>query len=214
MLWDALDSEKKILLEGAQGSMLDIDHGTYPFVTSSNTTASGAFSGTGLSPKNIGDTLGIAKAYCTRVGNGIFLTEDFGKEGEAMRKNGAEFGTTTGRPRRCGWFDAVAARYACRLNGCDSLAIMKLDVLDGFPEVKVCVAYEKDGKQTISYPVDIENYKPVYKTLKGWDGTARVREFDKLPASAKEYILFLEDIVGVKISLISTSPEREDTIFR
>lgn len=214
LLWNALDSRESILLEGAQGSMLDIDHGTYPFVTSSNTTAAGACSGTGLPPKAIGETLGIAKAYCTRVGNGVFPTEEFGKEGELIRQRGDEFGTTTGRARRCGWFDAVAAKYACKLNGCDSLAIMKLDVLDGFSEVKVCVAYQKDGQTTTSYPQDVENYKPVYKTLKGWDSTQGIREFEKLPQEAKEYIVFLEEMLETRISLISTSPEREDTIKR
>lgn len=214
LLWDALDKEEAILLEGAQGSMLDIDHGTYPFVTSSNTIAAGACSGTGLPPKAVGETLGIAKAYCTRVGNGVFPTEEFGEEGALIREKGKEFGTTTGRARRCGWFDAVAARYACKLNGCDSLAIMKLDVLDGFPEVKVCVAYEKDGQTITNYPQDVENYKPIYKALKGWSSTEGIREFEKLPQEAKEYIAFLEEILETKISLISTSPEREDTIRR
>ncbi|MFP4486362.1 MAG: adenylosuccinate synthase [Campylobacterales bacterium] len=214
ILWDALESDKKVLLEGAQGTMLDIDHGTYPYVTSSNTTASGASSGTGLSPKHIGSVLGITKAYCTRVGNGVFPTELDDECGERLRKNGAEFGTTTGRPRRCGWFDAVAAKYACRLNGCDELALMKLDVLDGFEEVKVCVGYKKDGEITTHYPSDPSSYTPVYESFKGWDGSCGVREYDQLPIEAQEYIDALEKILKTKISLISTSPEREDTIVR
>lgn len=212
MLWAALDNGKKVLLEGAQGSMLDIDHGTYPFVTSSNTIAAGACSGTGLPPKAIGNVLGITKAYCTRVGNGVFPTEDFGTDGDTLRKNGAEFGTTTGRPRRCGWFDGVAAKYACRLNGTDNLAIMKLDVLDGFEEIKLCVAYERDGQQITHYPHDPQNYTPVYKIFKGWSKTEGVRGYEQLPQEAKDYLRFLQDFTGTKISLISTSPERDDTV--
>jgi adenylosuccinate synthase len=214
ILWDALEGDKKVLLEGAQGTMLDIDHGTYPYVTSSNTTASGASSGTGLSPKDIGSVLGITKAYCTRVGNGVFPTELDDEHGERLRRNGAEFGTTTGRARRCGWFDAVAAKYACRLNGCDELALMKLDVLDGFDEIKVCVGYEKDGETTTHYPSDPSSYTPVYESFQGWNSSFGVREYDKLPDTAKKYISALEDILKTKISLISTSPEREDTILR
>jgi len=213
MMWKILDEGKKILLEGAQGTMLDIDHGTYPFVTSSTTVTAGACSGLGINPKDIGKVTGIAKAYCTRVGNGPFPSEDLGDEGERLRKNGHEFGTTTGRPRRCGWFDAVAMRHAVRVNGVDQIALMKLDVLDGFDEVKVCVAYEIDGKEIDYVPYDLESAKPVYKTFKGWDKTEGVREFDKLPNSAKEYIQTLEDMVGCKIGIISTSPDREDTII-
>jgi len=213
MMWEILDEGKKILLEGAQGTMLDIDHGTYPFVTSSTTVSAGACSGLGINPKDIGKVTGIAKAYCTRVGNGPFPSEDLGVEGERLRKNGHEFGTTTGRPRRCGWFDAVAMRHAVRVNGVDQIALMKLDVLDGFDEVKVCVAYEINGKEVNYVPYDLETAKPVYKTFAGWDRTEGVREFDDLPDTAKSYIQTLEDMVGCKIGIISTSPDREDTII-
>ena len=212
MVWKALDEGKKMLLEGAQGTMLDIDHGTYPFVTSSSTVSAGACSGLGLSPKDIGKVTGIVKAYCTRVGNGPFPSEDFGADGDKMAEVGHEFGTTTGRKRRCGWFDAIACKYASRLNGCDELAIMKLDVLDGFDEVKVCVAYEYEGEEIDYMPQDLENVKPVYKTFKGWDKTVGLRTFDALPKEAKEYIRAIEQITQTKVGIISTSPEREDTI--
>ena len=214
LMWQILDEGKKILLEGAQGTMLDIDHGTYPFVTSSTTVSAGACSGLGINPKDIGKVTGIAKAYCTRVGNGPFPSEDFGEDGERIRKNGHEFGTTTGRPRRCGWFDAVALRHAVRVNGVDQIALMKLDVLDGFDKIKVCVAYEIDGKEIDYVPYDLEDAKAVYKTFEGWDKTEGVREFDDLPSSAKSYIEALEEMVGCKIGIISTSPDREDTIIR
>lgn len=214
LLWQAQESGKKILCEGAQGSMLDIDHGTYPFVTSSNTTASGACSGTGLAPRDINEVIGIAKAYCTRVGNGVFPTEDFGESGEYMRQRGAEFGTTTGRSRRCGWFDAVAVKYACRLNGCTSLSIMKMDVLDGLDRIKVCTAYEYKGQNITYIPTDYENAKPIYTEFAGWDNVTGIRDESALPQNAKTYIEFLEQFVGVRISLISTSPEREDVIIR
>ena len=214
LLWRALDEEKRVLLEGAQGTMLDIDHGTYPYVTSSNTISAGACTGLGLNPKDIGDVTGIAKAYCTRVGNGPFPSEEFGKDGEMLRKRGHEFGTTTGRPRRCGWFDAVAMRHAVRINGVDRVALMKLDVLDGFDEVKVCVAYEKDGERFDFVPYDMEGVKPIYKSFNGWERTEGVREFEQLPQTAQEYILALEEMIGCKIGIISTSPQREDTIIR
>ncbi|MFG5109092.1 adenylosuccinate synthetase, partial [Campylobacter lari] len=150
LLWEALDSKQKILLEGAQGSMLDIDHGTYPFVTSSTTTAAGASSGTGIAPKELQNIIGIAKAYCTRVGNGPFPTEENNQTGELIGQKGFEFGTTTGRKRRCGWIDAIALKYACKINGCNQLALMKLDVLDGFSEVKICTKYQYHG-QIIDY---------------------------------------------------------------
>ena len=214
MMWSIMDEEKKILLEGAQGTMLDIDHGTYPFVTSSTTVSAGACAGLGINPKDLGVVTGIAKAYCTRVGNGPFPSEDLGKEGERLRKNGHEFGTTTGRPRRCGWFDAVAMRHAVRVNGVDQVSLMKLDVLDGFDEVKVCVAYEFEGKQIDYVPYDLQDATPIYKSFVGWDKTEGVRDFDALPQSARDYILALEDMIGTKIGIISTSPEREDTIIR
>ncbi len=214
LVWEALDSGQKILLEGAQGTMLDIDHGTYPYVTSSTTVSAGACSGLGLNPKDLGRVTGIAKAYCTRVGNGPFPSEDFGDDGERLRKSGHEFGTTTGRPRRCGWFDAVAMKHAVRVNGVDQIALMKLDVLDGFDEVKVCVAYRVDGKEIDFVPYDLEDAEPIYKSFRGWDKSEGVQEFDKLPQSAIEYIEALEEMVGTKIGIISTSPQREDTIIK
>ncbi len=214
-LWELLAlGEHKILLEGAQGTMLDIDHGTYPYVTSSNTIAAGACTGLGLAPKDIGRVIGIAKAYCTRVGNGPFPTEDFGPDGERLRRQGHEFGTTTGRPRRCGWFDAVAAKYACRLNGCDELAIMKLDVLDGFEKIKVASAYEYEGERIDYVPSDLENATPIYVEFDGWESVAGVRCWEDLPTEAKLYIEGIEDLVETKITIISTSPDREDTIVR
>ena len=214
MMWDIMDEGKKILLEGAQGTMLDVDHGTYPYVTSSSTVSAGACIGLGINPKDIGRVTGIAKAYCTRVGNGPFPSEDFGDEGDLLRKNGHEFGTTTGRPRRCGWFDAVAMRHAVRVNGVDQVSFMKLDVLDGFKEVKVCVAYEVDGKEINYVPYDLEDAKPIYKTFAGWDKTEGVRVFDDLPDTTKSYIEALEEMIGTKMGIISTSPERLDTIIR
>ncbi|HHO65075.1 MAG TPA: adenylosuccinate synthase [Epsilonproteobacteria bacterium] len=213
LMWEILDADKKVLLEGAQGTMLDIDHGTYPYVTSSTTVSAGACSGLGINPKDIGTVTGIAKAYCTRVGNGPFPSEDFGADGDKLRENGHEFGTTTGRPRRCGWFDAVAMRHAVRVNGVDQVALMKLDVLDGFDEIKVCVAYEFEGRQIDYVPYDLEDVKAVYKTFPGWEKTEGVRTFEALPKTAQSYILALEEMIGTKIGIISTSPEREDTII-
>jgi len=214
LVWKSLKDGKKILLEGAQGTMLDIDHGTYPFVTSSTTISAGASSGLGLNHKDIGRVTGIAKAYCTRVGNGPFPSEDFGDDGDKLRDRGHEYGTTTGRPRRCGWFDAVAMKHAVRINGVDQVSLMKLDVLDGFDEIKVCVAYEVDGKEIDYVPYDMQDAKPIYKSFKGWERTEGAREFDQLPDSAKSYIEALEEMIGTKIGIISTSPQREDTIIR
>lgn len=214
MIWKALDENKKILLEGAQGTMLDIDHGTYPYVTSSTTVSSGACSGLGIAPKDIGVVTGITKAYCTRVGNGPFPTEDFGDAGDKMADIGKEFGTTTGRKRRCGWFDAVAVKYASRLNGCDRLSLMKLDVLDGFEKIKVCIAYEIDGEIIDYVPSNLENVKPIYEQIDGWDSVVGIRDYEKLPLNAKKYIERIEKITGTKVGIISTSPERDDTIIR
>jgi adenylosuccinate synthase len=213
MAWKLMDEDKKILLEGAQGTMLDIDHGTYPYVTSSSTISAGACTGLGVNPKDIGKVTGIVKAYCTRVGNGPFPTEDHGEIGERLRKAGREFGTTTGRPRRCGWFDAVACRFASRINGCDDLSIMKLDVLDGFKEIQVCVAYELNGEVIDYMPLDLESVKPIYKTFAGWDKTEGVRRFEDLPVTAQEYLKALEELTQTKIGMISTSPDRNDTIL-
>ena len=214
LLWRAIDNDQKILLEGAQGTMLDIDHGTYPYVTSSNTISAGACTGLGLNPKDIGEVTGIAKAYCTRVGNGPFPSEDLGEDGKKLRERGHEFGTTTGRPRRCGWFDAVAMKHAVRINGVDRVALMKLDVLDGFDEVKVCVGYKRGSEKFDFVPYDMEGLEPIYKVFKGWQKSEGIKEFSKLPESAKSYILALEEMIGCKIGIISTSPQREDTIIR
>ena len=214
MVWRALDQEnKKVLLEGAQGTLLDIDHGTYPYVTSSSTVSAGACTGLGINAKDIGKVIGIVKAYCTRVGNGPFPSEDFGEDGKRLGEQGHEFGTTTGRARRCGWFDAVATRHACRLNGVDELSLMKLDVLDGFDEVKLCVAYEYNGEEIDYMPADLDAVKPVYKTFKGWSNSVGVRKFEDLPADAQAFVKTIEDISKTKVGIISTSPEREDTII-
>jgi len=214
VLWEALDTQKRVLLEGAQGTMLDIDHGTYPYVTSSTTISAGACSGLGIAPQQIGTVIGIAKAYCTRVGNGPFPSEDLGEEGQYLRDKGHEYGTTTGRPRRCGWFDAVAMKHAVRLNGVNTIALMKLDVLDGLDEVKVCVGYEFAGKEIAYVPYTLEGVKPIYKSFKGWKKSEGAREFEALPQEAQEYILALEALCGAKIGIISTSPDRDDTIIR
>lgn len=213
MVWNALDENKRILLEGAQGTMLDIDHGTYPYVTSSSTVSAGACTGLGINPKDIGNVTGIVKAYCTRVGNGPFPSEDLGEDGKRLGEQGHEFGTTTGRARRCGWFDAIATKYASRLNGCDELALMKLDVLDGFDEVKVCVAYELNGEQIDYIPAKLDEVKPIYKTFKGWDKSVGARTFDALPKEAQEYVKAIEEITKTKVGIISTSAERDDTII-
>merc|ERR1711879_123185 len=214
MVWKALDENKKILLEGAQGTLLDIDHGTYPYVTSSSTVSAGACTGLGISPKDIGLVTGIVKAYTTRVGNGPFPSEDFGKDGETMADVGHEVGTTTGRGRRCGWFDAIAVKHACRLNGCDQLSLMKLDVLDGFEKIKVCIAYELNGETLDYMPSDLEDVKPIYEEIDGWDSVVGCREYDKLPQNAKKYIERIEELTGVRVGIVSTSPERDDTIIR
>ncbi len=214
MIWSAIDQNKKILLEGAQGTMLDIDFGTYPYVTSSSTISAGACTGLGLNPKDIGYVTGIVKAYCTRVGNGPFPTEDSGAYGEKMADVGREFGTTTGRKRRCGWFDAVAVRYASRLNGCDQLSLMKLDVLDGFDKIKICVAYEIDGKRYEFPPENLEDATPIYEEMAGWKKVENIREFDKLPTEAKDYIKKIEQLTKTKVGIISTSPDRDDTIIK
>ena len=214
MVWKALENNKKVLLEGAQGTLLDIDHGTYPYVTSSSTVSGGACTGLGLNPKDIGEITGIVKAYCTRVGNGPFPTEDFTDYGKTMGEVGKEFGAVTGRKRRCGWFDAVAVRYASRLNGCDKLALMKLDVLDGFDKIKVCVAYNYNGERIDYMPSNMDNVEAIYEEINGWDSVVGIRKYEDLPINAKKYIEKIEEITNVKIGIISTSPERDDTILR
>ena len=214
MVWKALENNKKVLLEGAQGTLLDIDHGTYPYVTSSSTVSGGACTGLGLNPKDIGEITGIVKAYCTRVGNGPFPTEDFTDYGKTMGEVGKEFGAVTGRKRRCGWFDAVAVRYASRLNGCDKLALMKLDVLDGFDKIKVCVAYYYNGEKIDYMPSNMDNVEAIYEEINGWDSVVGIRKYEDLPINAKKYIEKIEEITNVKVGIISTSPERDDTILR
>ncbi|MGJ0339130.1 adenylosuccinate synthase [Aliarcobacter cryaerophilus] len=214
MVWKALEENKRVLLEGAQGTLLDIDHGTYPYVTSSSTVSGGACTGLGLNPKDIGDITGIVKAYCTRVGNGPFPTEDFTHYGKTMGEVGKEFGAVTGRKRRCGWFDAVAVRYASRLNGCDKLALMKLDVLDGFDKIKVCVAYNYNGERIDYMPSNMDNVEAIYEEIDGWDSVVGIRKYEDLPINAKKYIERIEEITNVKVGIISTSPERDDTILR
>ncbi|MBP9664499.1 MAG: adenylosuccinate synthetase, partial [Pyrinomonadaceae bacterium] len=208
------------LLEGAQATLLDVDHGTYPYVTSSNPTAGGASVGAGIPPHHITGVLGIVRTYATRVGEGPFPTEMVESE-EAManliRERGHEYGSVTKRPRRCGWFDAVATRYAAELNGFDSVALTKLDVLDALGEIKVCVGYEIDGKRIDTFPAvssDLSRIKPVYETLPGWmSDTVGTTAFDALPAKAQDYVRFLSDQIGTEIGLISTGPERDQTII-
>ncbi|HUV36843.1 MAG TPA: adenylosuccinate synthase [Patescibacteria group bacterium] len=209
---------KRILLEGAQGTLLDIDHGTYPYVTSSSCSIGGAFTGSGLTPTDISRALGIFKAYVTRVGNGPFPTELGGGDGEMLRERGHEYGTTTGRPRRCGWLDLVAGNYAVRLNGLTEIALTKLDVLSGLPRIKYCVAYRLNGKEIRSFPQSaalLERCEPVYEELPGWSKRdLEVDSFEALPENARRYIGTIEDSLGVKVSFISNGPEREKTIIR
>ncbi len=215
-LYNAIESGKTILLEGAQGTALDIDHGTYPFVTSSNPTIGGALMGTGLNSFSIDEIIGITKAYVTRVGEGPFPTEDKGKNGELLREKGDEFGATTGRPRRCGWFDIELLKHAKRINGLTSIALTKLDVLTGFPKLKVATGYKLNGKKIDYFPSNnVDRLEPVYKELDGWDqDISQCYSFDDLPANAKTYINFLEENSGVKASIISVGPDRKSTIVR
>ncbi|MDR0467650.1 MAG: adenylosuccinate synthetase, partial [Campylobacteraceae bacterium] len=166
-----------------------------------------------LSTKSIDQITGIIKAYCTRVGNRPFPSEDFEKDADILREKGREFGTTTGRPRRCGWFDAVAVKFACKINGCDQLALMKLDVLDGFEKIKICVAYEKDGVRYDLMPTNLDDLKPVYEEMDGWDSVVNIKTYDELPDNAKKYIKKIEELTQTKVGIISTSPDRKDTII-
>ena len=211
-----VNRKKKVLAEGAQGTLLDIDFGSYPFVTSSNTTTAGACIGLGISPKKIDKVFGIFKAYCTRVGAGPFPTELFDDIGEKIAKNGNEFGSTTGRPRRCGWLDLPALKYSIMLNGVSDLYMMKADVLSGFSEVKVCVGYEYNNEKIDYFPSSIESdsIKPIYKSFKGWTSKSNhARSFDDLENNFKKYINFIESEVGVSIKLVSLGPDREETIY-
>ena len=209
--------KKKILFEGAQGILLDVDHGTYPFVTSSNTVAASAATGSGCGPNTIHYVLGITKAYTTRVGEGPFPTELNDKIGKLLGSRGKEFGTVTSRKRRCGWFDGVLVRQAIKISGIDGIALTKLDVLDELEKIKICVQYELDGKKIDYLPAAVEDQlkiKPIYKTFPGWKSpTSGIKNIEKLPENAKKYISAVEDFIGAKISSISTSPEREDTIL-
>jgi adenylosuccinate synthase len=216
LLNEAMDRGENVMFEGAQGALLDIDHGTYPFVTSSSSTAGGAVTGTGVGPTKIGTVIGVTKAYVTRVGEGPFPTEDFGVMGELLAKRGNEFGAVTGRPRRCGWLDLPLLRYSNMINSTEWLVVTKMDVMDECPEIPVCTGYKIDGKVTDVIPADMVGFKkiqPVYTTLKGWnESTEGITEYDKLPTLAKEYLDFVERESGAKIGMISTGPDRVQTI--
>ena len=216
VLNQALEKGKTVLLEGGQGTLLDVDHGTYPFVTSSNPTAGGAATGSGIGPTRIKSVIGILKAYTTRVGAGPFPTELFDEWGERLRSVGGEFGTTTGRERRCGWFDAPVARYATRINGLTDIFLTKLDVLTGIKEIPVCVAYEVDGKRVDEVPVsqtDFHHAKPIYEVYPGWDeDITGAKKFEDLPQNAQDYVRVLENLSGTRISAIGVGPDRNATI--
>ena len=216
-LVEYMKQKKKILFEGAQGILLDVDHGTYPFVTSSNTVASSAATGSGCGPNSINYVLGITKAYTTRVGEGPFPTELKDKIGELLGTRGKEFGTVTSRKRRCGWFDGVLVKQSIKISGIDGIALTKLDVLDECDEIKMCIAYDLDGKRIDYLPASVEDQhkvKPIYKTFPGWKtSTNGMRNINSLPSNAKKYIFEIENFIGAKISSISTSPERKDTIL-
>lgn len=217
LLNDQIQKGKSILFEGAQGTLLDVDHGTYPYVTSSNCTAGGACTGLGIGPDKIDGVLGITKAYTTRVGRGPFPTEIFKKEGQRLLKRGNEFGATTGRPRRCGWFDSVAVAYSCRINGIKKIALTKPDVLDGLEEIKVCVGYKYKGETLRGYPSEswvLEKVTPQYKKIKGWkDPVHRIRDFNGLPQNFKDYFKLIEDLIQAEISLVSTGVDRTETLI-
>jgi adenylosuccinate synthase len=220
-VWSLLDAKrregKRILFEGAQGTLLDVDHGTYPYVTSSNTVAGQAASGSGLGPGAVGYVLGICKAYTTRVGEGPFPTEQLNDIGRLLGERGREFGVVTGRPRRCGWFDAVLVRQTARTSGINGLALTKLDILDGFDEIKVCVGYRLDGREIDYLPAGAgaqARVEPIYETVEGWkSATAKARSWAELPAQAIKYVRRIEELVDCPVALLSTSPEREDTIL-
>jgi len=216
-LLDAVEAGKRILFEGAQGSLLDIDHGTFPFVTSSNSSGVGVSSGSGVPGRYIDKVIGVVKAYTTRVGGGPFPTEQDNEIGQHIREVGNEYGTVTRRPRRCGWFDAVAARYTARLSGVDVLAVMLLDVLSAFAELQVCTAYELDGRRITDFPSHVDDLRravPIYETLPGWqqDVTA-AREMDDLPKKARQYLDRLSQLVGRPVAIVSVGPDREQTVL-
>jgi adenylosuccinate synthase len=218
LLSQAMRDGQSILFEGAQGTLLDIDHGTYPYVTSSNASIGGVCTGLGVPPKAIGGVLGVAKAYTTRVGEGPLPTELYGEMGNRLRESGNEYGAVTGRPRRCGWYDAVAARYAVRINGLDALALTKLDVLDGLEQVDICTAYTCGTRTLTEFPSDLSQLaacKPVYESMPGWPSPVRgARRWSDLPDAARRYIARLEEVSGVQAAIVSTGSERDDTIIR
>jgi adenylosuccinate synthase len=218
MLAEAMGAGQTVLFEGAQGTLLDIDHGTYPYVTSSNATIGGVCTGLGVGPRAIGAVMGVAKAYTTRVGEGPLPTELPGALGDRLRDSGNEYGAVTGRPRRCGWYDAVAVRYAARINGLDALALTKLDVLDGLDRIDICTAYRCGSRTLSEFPSDIGQLaecQPVYESMPGWSSPTRgIRRFDALPLEARRYIARLEAVSGVRAALVSTGSERDDTILR
>ena len=213
----SLKNNEKIILEGAQGSLLDIDHGTYPYVTSSSPSVGGACTGLGISPRDIAGVAGVFKAYTTRVGSGALPTELHDEVGEFIRETAGEYGTTTGRPRRCGWFDGVAARYSSRINGFTSAILTRLDVLDGISPIRICTSYKYNGKQLTEFPADafiLENCEPVYEDMPGWNKpTASVTNLGDLPQEALNYIERLSEIIGCPIDMISTGPGREEAII-
>ena len=217
LLNEAIEAGKKVMFEGAQGALLDIDHGTYPFVTSSSSTAGGAVTGTGVGPTRIGTVIGVTKAYVTRVGEGPFPTEIHNDTGDLIRARGQEYGAVTGRPRRCGWLDLPLLRYSNQINGTEWLVVTKMDVMDACAEIPVCTSYEVDGHTTDRIPADIRGFrsiKPVYTTLKGWnESTEGITEYDRLPAAAREYLSFIERESHARIGRISTGPDRAQTIL-
>ncbi len=214
----ALDAGKIVLFEGAQANMLDINYGTYPYVTSSSPTAAGVCEGAGVSPHKLDRIIGIAKAYSTRVGEGPFITEQLNETGEKLRETGHEYGATTGRPRRCGWLDLCVVKQAVQINGLTDLALTKLDILSGYPELPVCIGYTINGKQYDTIPASVQEYataKPVYKVMKGWqEDISRVRRFEDLPEACQDYVRFIEEYCGCRISLVSVGPERTENIVR
>ena len=216
-LLDAMDAGRRALFEGAQGALLDLDHGTFPFVTSSNSSGVGVSAGSGVPPRWITKMIGVVKAYCTRVGGGPFPTEQDNATGQHIREEGNEYGTTTGRPRRCGWFDAVAARYTSRLSGVDHLAVMMLDVLSKLPEISICVAYELDGERIDYFPSHLEDLRrinPIYESLPGWEqDITGIRDVNDLPVEARAYVERLSVLVGCPVGIVSVGPDREQTMF-
>jgi len=218
LLNDACDLGKSLLLEGAQGTLLDLDQGTFPYVTSSSSCAGGACTGTGLPPKRIESVLGVVKAYTSRVGEGPFVSELHDDTGKHLQERGNEYGTTTGRPRRCGWLDAVAVRYACRVNGTDTVALTKLDVLDELEEIAICTAYRIDGEEHTEFPASkaaLDRAEPIYQTVPGWKtSTVGIETYDELPQAARDYIDLIEGWIGAPVGIVSTGPKREETIVR